>query len=122
MTPPGIFVMCVNNQPKNRSTRRHSNPEKEQQTAQYDTLLSYEDGGFKLAPSLATDWKYNDDQSELTLTLRDGVKFHDGSTLTSEVAKFGLERAKKIGQGEAYLLDPIREHQRARTQRPWSSR
>jgi peptide/nickel transport system substrate-binding protein len=108
-TPANIFVMCVNNQPKNIDPHvGSSNPEQEQQTAQYDTLLTYEDGGFTLAPALATDWKYSDDQSELTLTLRDNVKFHDGSTLTSEVAKFGLERSKTIGQGDSYLLDPIK--------------
>ena len=108
-TPANLFIMCVNNQPKNIDPHvGSSNPEQEQQTAQYDTLLTYEDGGFKLAPALATDWKYSDDQSELTLTLRDNVKFHDGSTLTSEVAKFGLERAKTIGQGDSYLLDPIK--------------
>lgn len=109
-TPADVFVMCVNNQPKNIDPHvGSSNPEKEQQTAQYDALLRYEDASFTLAPALATEWAYNDDYSEITLTLRDGVKFHDGSVLTSEVAKFGLERAIEIGQGESYFLDPVKE-------------
>jgi peptide/nickel transport system substrate-binding protein len=103
------FIMCVNNQPKNIDPHiGSSNPEAEQQTAQYEALLAYEDGGFKLVPSLATEWKFNADATKLTLTIRQGVKFHDGSTLTAEVAKAGLQRAIDIGQGESYFLAPVK--------------
>ncbi|MGI3200424.1 ABC transporter substrate-binding protein [Streptomyces sp. GLT-R25] len=34
-------------------------------------------------PDLAKSWKISDDQLTYTFTLRDGVKFHDGTTLSS---------------------------------------
>jgi peptide/nickel transport system substrate-binding protein len=50
----------------------------------------------KLAPALATSWKYTD--SSLTtfqLTLRSGVKFSDGKPLTAALVVKSIERAKK---------------------------
>ncbi len=38
----------------------------------------------QVAPSLATSWKPNKDATEWTFQLRKGVKFHDGSTMTSK--------------------------------------
>jgi len=102
------FIMCVNNQPKNIDPHvGSSNPEQEIQLAAYETLVTYEPGTFDLKPLLATAWEYNDDYTQLTLTIRDGVKFHDGSTLDAEVVKAGLERSMTIGQGESFFLDPI---------------
>ncbi|OJX39872.1 MAG: peptide ABC transporter substrate-binding protein [Chloroflexi bacterium 44-23] len=46
-----------------------------------ESLLSYEVGGTKVKPGLATACEANDDLTVWTCTLRDGVKFHDGSTL-----------------------------------------
>ncbi|MFN8519040.1 MAG: ABC transporter substrate-binding protein [Chloroflexota bacterium] len=46
-----------------------------------ESLYGYEIGGSKAIPSLATDCSPNDDLTVWTCTLRDGVTFHDGSTL-----------------------------------------
>jgi ABC-type transport system substrate-binding protein len=46
-----------------------------------ESLLGYEVGGVEVVPSLATEWSANDDATEWTFTLREGVEFHDGSTL-----------------------------------------
>ena len=46
-----------------------------------ESLLAYEVGGVKVIPSLATGYTANADATEWTFTLRDGVKFHDGSFL-----------------------------------------
>jgi len=43
-------------------------------------------------PGLATDWTVSDDQLRYEITLREGVTFHDGSTLTSEDVKYSYER------------------------------
>ena len=43
-------------------------------------------------PGLATEWSYNEDGTELTFTLREGVTFHDGTELTSEDVVASLER------------------------------
>lgn len=44
-------------------------------------------------PALATEWAWNDDNTELTFTLREGVTFHDGEPFNAEAAKANIERA-----------------------------
>ncbi|GAA5196856.1 ABC transporter substrate-binding protein [Microbacterium jejuense] len=61
--------------------------------AVYDTLLRVDAAG-ELQPWLATEWAYNDDRTELTLTLRDDVEFTDGSALDAETVVANLERFK----------------------------
>ncbi|MDB5536916.1 MAG: transporter substrate-binding protein [Devosia sp.] len=59
----------------------------------YDTLLLPTDDGKGVQPGLATEWKVSEDGLTVTLTLRDGIKFSDGSPITGEDVKFSLERA-----------------------------
>ncbi|MDQ7024751.1 MAG: ABC transporter substrate-binding protein [Anaerolineae bacterium] len=42
------------------------------------------DSDLNLQPALATGWEFSDDGMTLTFTLREGVKFHDGSDFTAE--------------------------------------
>ncbi|HEX2221382.1 MAG TPA: ABC transporter substrate-binding protein, partial [Candidatus Limnocylindria bacterium] len=46
-----------------------------------EALYAYEIGGTEAIPALAEECVPNDDLSEWTCTLREGVTFHDGSTL-----------------------------------------
>ena len=48
------------------------------------------DGGFQ--PQLATNWTWSDDNLSLTLTLRPGVLFHDGTSMDAEAVKANLDR------------------------------
>lgn len=48
----------------------------------FDTLIIHENGEF--IPGLATDWSWSEGNTKLTLTLREGVKFHNGETMTAE--------------------------------------
>jgi peptide/nickel transport system substrate-binding protein len=57
----------------------------------YDSLTEL-DADLNVQPALATDWSYNADGTELTMNLREGVTFHDGSPLTSEDVVASLER------------------------------
>ncbi|MGW1786070.1 ABC transporter substrate-binding protein [Streptomyces sp. NPDC002143] len=62
----------------------------------YDSLfVETADGGVK--PSLAEKFEYNKDKTQLTLTLRKGVTFSDGSALTAEVVKKNLDRRDEPG-------------------------
>lgn len=43
---------------------------------------------------LAASWNISDDGLSYTFTLRDGVTFHDGTTMDAEDVKFSLDRAR----------------------------
>lgn len=59
--------------------------------AVYDTLLRTDSEG-ELQPGLATAWEYNEDNTVLTLTLREGVTFTDGTDVNADAVVASLER------------------------------
>ena len=56
----------------------------------YDTLLAT-DSSFTVQPQMA-DWKVSDDKLTYTFTLRDGLKWHDGQSVTSADCVASLRR------------------------------
>jgi peptide/nickel transport system substrate-binding protein len=60
--------------------------------AVYESLVYYNSRTFKPEPVLATAWKMVS-PTQLRLTLRTGVKFHDGSSFGADDAVFSIERA-----------------------------
>src|SRR5450759_204232 len=65
----------------------------------YDTLLAI-DANFKIQPQMA-DWKVSDDKLTYTFTLRDGLKWHDGTPVTAEDCVASLKRwGKADGMGQ----------------------
>lgn len=50
-------------------------------------------------PSLATDWKFNQDGKTFTLTLRPSLKFSDGSCVTGDDVKIPLDCARNDKNG-----------------------
>src|SRR3982074_3374597 len=68
----------------------------------YDTLLAT-DSSFKIQPQMA-DWKVSDDKLTYTLTLRDGLKWHDGAPVTAEDCVASLKRwGKRDGMGQKLM-------------------
>src|ERR1700743_1877467 len=68
----------------------------------YDTLLA-EDANFKVQPQMA-DWKTSDDKLTYTFTLRDGLKWHDGTPVTAEDCVASLKRWGKVdGMGQRLM-------------------
>ena len=65
----------------------------------YDTLLLPTDDGKSVQPGLATAWKVADDGKSVTLTLRDNIKFSDGSPITAEDVQWSLKRAATPNNG-----------------------
>ena len=57
----------------------------------YDALVQAETGTGKLIPWLATKWERLS-PTKMKFWLRKGVKFSDGTPLTSEAVKFGMDR------------------------------
>lgn len=56
-----------------------------------------------LRPMLATSWKPNEDGSVWTFTLRDGVKFHDGRTMTADDVVASIDRLADPANGSNAL-------------------
>src|SRR5881397_3435291 len=80
--------------------------------------------GNATAPSLAESWQLSPDGRVYDFTLRKGVKFHNGDTLTSEDVKFSFERyrgasAKAIKDRVAAVETPDALHVRFRLKNPW---
>lgn len=57
----------------------------------YDTLVKWDAAG-KLVPSLATKWAQSTDGLKYTFTLRDDVKFSDGTKLTAKDVAYSFNR------------------------------
>ncbi|MFS0862706.1 ABC transporter substrate-binding protein [Fredinandcohnia sp. 179-A 10B2 NHS] len=58
----------------------------------FDTLINYGDQDTTLQPGLATEWEASEDGLQYTLTLREGVKFHDGTDFNAEAVVVNFER------------------------------
>jgi peptide/nickel transport system substrate-binding protein len=59
--------------------------------AMYDSLVRVDNKG-NIIPWLAEKWTTTDEGKTVTFTLRQGVKFHDGSVFDAEAVKWNLER------------------------------
>ena len=53
----------------------------------------------KPAPGLLTDWGWNDDKTKISMTVREGVTWHDGSPFTAEDVAWSLTRAADEATG-----------------------
>ncbi len=74
--------------------------------AVYDTLLNYTPDG-TIEPNLATEWKWNDDKTVLSLTLRDDVVFSDGAAFTAEAVKANLEHLAQGTGVSTYMVKAV---------------
>lgn len=61
----------------------------------YDTLL-LEDPKGELLPGLATSWDVSEDGLAITLAIRDGVSFNDGTPVDAAAVKTSLDRARTL--------------------------
>src|SRR4029079_5916681 len=58
----------------------------------FDTLVGVKPGTAELAPGLATSWEPSSDGLNWTFTLRDGVKFTDGTPFNADAVCKNFER------------------------------
>lgn len=58
----------------------------------YDQLVRFKDGSTDLEPSLAEKWDVSEDGLEYVFTLREDIKFHDGTDFNAEAVKFNIDR------------------------------
>jgi len=71
----------------------------------YETLFARDEAGVPI-PDLAEGVDVAPDGLTYRFALRRGVKFHDGSDLTSADVKASLERYGKVG-GSAFIMKPV---------------
>ena len=78
-----------------------------------EPLLKFCEGDTALCPNLATDWTVSDDGMTYTLTIRDGVNFHDGSPMTVEDVVFSLNRIRdpELGSYVGWMLGNVADVQ-----------
>ena len=61
----------------------------------------------ELKPMVAESWEASDGQKTFTFTLRDDVKFADGTPLTAKDVVFSFERLRNLKGAPAYRLDGV---------------
>ncbi len=61
-----------------------------------------------IVPQLATGYEFSADNLSLTIDIRDGVVFHDGTSLDAEAVKYNLDRAKNFpGSNRASEIEQL---------------
>ena len=65
----------------------------------YEGLVKPDSSG-QLQPAVASGYTISEDAMTYTFTLREGVKFHDGSTVTAEDVKYSLDRCADTTNGD----------------------
>ncbi|WP_245552880.1 glutathione ABC transporter substrate-binding protein [Brevibacillus massiliensis] len=80
------------------------------QRPMFEGLMTFNDQ-MKPVPLLATEYKFNDNATEVTFTLREGVTFHDGSPFNADVVKANLDfvRDEKNGLARNNYFSFIKE-------------
>jgi peptide/nickel transport system substrate-binding protein len=74
-------------------------------------LFTVTSSGKSVQPWLATGYTVSKDQLAYTLSLRKGVKFSDGATMTSKDVQFSLEQTMAASQGWGYIDSAIKSVQ-----------
>jgi MarR-like DNA-binding transcriptional regulator SgrR of sgrS sRNA len=74
----------------------------------FETLLTLDDRG-RIHPGLSTDWRTEPGNQRWQFRLRPGVRFHDGSALTAEIAASSLRTAnpswKVFTEGDSVIVE-----------------
>jgi ABC-type transport system substrate-binding protein len=75
----------------------------------YETLGYFDDTTLLVKPRLAESWAWADDDKSVTFKLRQGVKFHAGSSMTAADVKYSFDRMAdpKTGSQFATLISDM---------------
>ncbi|WP_250229405.1 ABC transporter substrate-binding protein [Anaeropeptidivorans aminofermentans] len=73
----------------------------------FDALVKEDPTDYtKLVPGLAESWEFSEDNTEITFHLREGVKFHNGDTMTADDVFFSLQRSLESSYSSG-ISEPI---------------
>lgn len=90
----GTLTVATNLEPDPTNPHNRTESNLAWYLAVYDTLTQYDDN-LEPQPRLAESWAWNDDFTELTLHLRQGVQFHTGREMTAEDVKWNIEKVQE---------------------------
>ena len=76
-------------------------------TLVYEPLVWYDPLQDKFIPGLAVSWESSNNGTVWTFHLRKNAVFHDGTPVTAEAVKESIERTIALGQGAAFIWDPV---------------
>jgi peptide/nickel transport system substrate-binding protein len=73
----------------------------------YETLFRFYSNDGEAEPALADSYEFSDDGLTLTVTLKDGITFASGNTMTSEDVIFSINRCKYLQSNPSFICDTI---------------
>ena len=73
----------------------------------FEGLVKPDENG-NLTNAVASDYSISDDGLVYTFTIRDGVKFHNGETVTAKDVKYSLDRVAGLLDGQAALVSTFK--------------
>ncbi|MCR5272744.1 MAG: ABC transporter substrate-binding protein [Lachnospiraceae bacterium] len=73
----------------------------------YETLFKFYSNDGSAEPMLVDTYEFSEDNTVLTLTLKDGITFASGNTMTSADVAFSLNRTKNLQGNPAFITDTI---------------
>jgi peptide/nickel transport system substrate-binding protein len=73
----------------------------------YERLTHYDSKTKSVQPQLATEWSSSEGGKTWTFTVRQGVKFHDGTELDAAAVKFSIDRLVRLGVGASYIWSEL---------------
>jgi peptide/nickel transport system substrate-binding protein len=73
----------------------------------YENLFKFYGNDSEAEPCLADTYEFSDDGLTLTVTLKDGITFASGNTMTSEDVLFSINRCKNLQGNPSFICDTI---------------
>ena len=105
----GTLIIAENETPENLDPANATNSTVNQLlVGVYDALVQFKAGETSVSPQLATDWQVSGDGLQYTFNLRNDVRFHDGSPMTSADVVFTLDRLQAASAAVLNDMGPFK--------------
>ena len=72
-------------------------------SAFWDTLTKFGQDSMEPEPHLAESWEFNEDQTQITVTLREGLEFHNGKPIDAAAVKGSFENITAEGTNNSQV-------------------